>query len=145
MSSGVCNSGSHNVYHDFPPLMSDGRNFTHFTSGATLSEQIKHKQGITTNAEYRTYLTQHADSIIQQNQKNACDQCCNCPAIYASNKANLKSPHLFSSCSDSSRPIGYEDSDLKSAYLSSHVLNSRLNTPVITQEELIKNGFANFN
>jgi len=145
MSSSVCNSGSHNVHHNFPPLMSDGRNFTNFTSGATLSEQLKASNGIKTNAEYRKYLTSHADLIIKKNQKDACNQCCNCPAIFASTSANPTAPHVFNSSSDPSRPIGYEDSDLKSAYLSSHVLNSRLNTPVITQDELLKNGFANFN
>ena len=145
MSTGVCNSGSHNVHHTFPALMSDGRNFTNFTSATVLSENIKTAQNIKTNSEYRAYLTNNADLIIENNQKNACAQCCNCPAIFASNTANPKAPYTFSSSSDTSRPIGYEDSDLKSAYLSSHVLNSRINTPVITQEELLKNGFVNFN
>ena len=138
MSYATCNK-------NHPPLMSDGRNFTQFVSGATLSERIKHSQGIKTNADYRKYLTQNADIIIETNQRNACNECCNCPPIYSSTTANLNSPHVFSSCTDSSRPSGYQDSDLKSAYLSSHQLNSRLSTPVITQDELIKNGFSNFN
>ena len=68
---------------------------------------------IKTNAEYRAYLTSKADLIIEKNQKEACNQCCNCPAIFASNTANPKAPYTFSSSSDTSRPIGYEDSDLK--------------------------------
>ena len=139
------NNGSHNVYYDFPPIMSDGRNFANWISGATLNNNLKDAQDIKTNFEYRQYLTKNADTLIKMNQEYACDQCCNCPPTYSSGNTNATQPFLFTSCLDTTKPDGYEESDMKGVYLTSYQLETRMRTPVITQHELIKNGFPNFN
>ena len=41
------------------------------------------------------------------------------------------------SVTDNNTPYGYETSDLKNIYLSRQSLNSRLNTPIMTQEQLL--------
>ena len=143
MSWGTCYSGSNNIHFDFPPIMNDGRNFARWQPGAVVNEEIKVKENIKTNWQYRQYLTNNADNIIKYNQLAACDECCSCPARYGDGKEISNSPFLYKSCVESTQPYGYENSNLKKLYLDKYQLQSRLVTPVITQEQLLK--FPNFN
>ena len=145
MTWGTCYSGSNNIHFDFPPIMSDGRNFATWQPGAIVNEEIKVRENIKTNWQYRQYLTNNADSIIKYNQLAACDQCCSCPAKYGDGKEISNSPFLYKSCTESTQPYGYENSDLKNLYLDEYQLQCRLITPVITQEQLLKGKFPNFN
>ena len=146
MSFGICNSGSNNIHFDFPPIMSDGRNYATWQPGSKVSEDIREKAGIKSNWQYRRYMQDNADSIIKYNQLSSCDQCCSCPARYgAQNEGQSHSPFLYKSCVDQTQPYGYETSDLKSSYLSTYQLQCRMFTPVMTQDQLINAGFQNHN
>ena len=145
MTWGTCYSGCNNIHFDFPPIMSDGRNFARWQPGAIVNEEIKVRENIKTNWQYRQYLTNNADNIIKYNQLAACDQCCSCPAKYGDGKEVSNSPFLYKSCTESTQPYGYENSDLKNLYLDEYQLQCRLITPVITQEQLLKGKFPNFN
>jgi hypothetical protein len=48
---------------------------------------------------------------------------------------------VFASVLDNSQPFGYETSDLKNYYLSRHQLQARMISPVITQNELLMQGY----
>ena len=145
MTWGTCYSGCNNIHFDFPPIMSDGRNFARWQPGAIVNEEIKVRENIKTNWQYRQYLTNNADNIIKYNQLAACDQCCSCPAKYGDGKEVSNSPFLYKSCTESTQPYGYENSDLKNLYLDEYQLQCRLITPVITQEQLLKGKFPNYN
>lgn len=145
MSWGTCYSGSNNIHFDFPPIMADGRNYATWQPGAAVSEKIREEAGISTNWEYRKYLTQNADAIIRSNQLEACDRCCACPARYGRGQAVPNTPYLYQSCTESTQPYGYENSDLKKLYLSEYELQCRLVTPVLTQEQLLAKGYPNYN
>ena len=45
---------------------------------------------------------------------------------------------LFKSLRDTTKPYGYQDSDLKNLYLERQSLNSQFVTPIVTQDELFK-------
>tara|TARA_B100001287_G_scaffold53863_1_gene42546 strand:- start:2535 stop:2909 length:375 start_codon:yes stop_codon:yes gene_type:complete len=122
--------------------MHDGRNYASWQSGATINENLRKKTGIKQNWEYRKYLVDNADSIIKQNQINACDQCSNCKLDVDHNKYP-QAPYIYNSSNEKSQPYGYEDSDLKNLYLSKHDLQSRQVIPVYTQDQLIKKYFPN--
>lgn len=146
MSFGVCNSGSNNIHFDFPPIMSDGRNYASWQPGSKTSDDIKEKAGIKSNWQYRKYMQDNADLIIKKNQLDSCDDCCSCPANYGTqNEYQKRTPFLYKSCIDKSEPFGYEKSDLKTDYLTSYQLQCRMFTPVMTQEQLIKSGFQKHN
>jgi hypothetical protein len=160
MSWGSCASGSNNIHFGFPPIMTDGRNYSSWQPGGALNANIRKKENITTNWQYRKFLTENADSIIATNQLEACNQCCSCPARYdtgqshsptaprntpINNTTSNTSPFLYKSCTESTEPYGYESSDLKDVYLSEYKLQSRLVTPVLTQEQLLKKGYVNYN
>jgi hypothetical protein len=145
MSWGTCYSGSNNIHFDFPPIMTDGRNYATWQPGAVINEKIRQEAGIKSNWQYRKFLTENADSIIKGNQVEACDQCCSCPARYGNDQAASNTPYLYKSCVDSSQPYGYENSDLKKLYLSEYQLQCRMATPVLTQAQLLQRGFPNYN
>ena len=142
MSWGTCYSGSNNIHFNSPPIMYDGRNYASWQSGATINENLRKKTGIKQNWEYRKYLVDNAESIIKQNQINACDQCSNCKLDVDHNKYP-QAPYIYNSSNEKSQPYGYEDSDLKNLYLSKHDLQSRQVIPVYTQDQLIKKYFPN--
>lgn len=150
MSWGMCESGSNNIHFDFPAIMADGRTYTSWQPGSKISSDIKEQAGITTNWQYRQYMQNNADTIIRYNQLASCDDCCSCPARYGAetetekkNKSNT--PFLYKSCIDKSQPFGYNNSDLKSQYLTKYQLQCRMFTPVMSQEQLLKAGYKNYN
>ena len=146
MSWGTCYSGSNNIHFDFPPLMSDGRNYATYQPGSKISDDIRKQEGIKTNWQYRKYMVNNADSIIKINQMEACDECCACPVRQnIGPKQERNTPFLYKSCVDSRQPYGYENSDMKQMYLSKYQLECRRYTPVITQAQLLQNGYQNWN
>lgn len=146
MSWGTCYSGSNNIHFDFPPIMNDGRNYATWQPGSKISNDIKTQAGIKSNWQYRKYMVENADSIIKYNQLQACDECCACTARYGSEEKSANhQPFLYKSCLDNSQPYGYETSDLKNIYLDKYQLQCRMVTPVLTQEQLLRNGYKNHN
>lgn len=139
MSWGTCYKGSNNVHFNFPPLMDDGRNFSNYETSPSFDNKLKEKANITTNSDYRAYLQSNADSIIKNNQLNACDDCAYCP--YASTNtntntnANTATPYIFNSTLSNDQPHGYETSDLKNIYLSRQQLESKMYAPRIEVTE----------
>ena len=151
MSWGTCYSGSNNIHFNFPPIMTDGRNYATWQPGAVVDEIIRQKNNITNNSQYRQYLTNNAKEVMQANLIAACDQCgFNLELIsnYNENNGgnqNNRTPFLFSSPWDQSQPFGYESSDLKNMYLSRYELQSRMMAPSLTQEQYLMGGFPNPN
>ena len=123
--------------------MHDGRNYASWQSGAAINENLRKKTGIKQNWEYRKYLVDNADSIIRQNQENACDQCGNCKLDVDNSIKYPQAPYVYNTKNESSQPFGYENSDLKNLYLSKQNLQSRQVIPVYTQDQLIKKYFPN--
>tara|TARA_Y100000591_G_scaffold285499_1_gene267785 strand:+ start:336 stop:770 length:435 start_codon:yes stop_codon:yes gene_type:complete len=144
MSWGTCNGGSNNIHFGFPPIMNDGRNFAEWQPGAALNEQIKQEHKITSNWEYRDYLTKNAIDIMKHNYHSACNQCSACPPLYE-NQETKNTPYLYKSSEDKSQPFGYIDTDLKNLYLSREDLNSRISSPMINQEDYLQKGVQKHN
>jgi hypothetical protein len=140
MSWGTCYTGSNNIHFNFPPIMADGRNFASWQPGAVINEKIRQESGIKSNWQYRKYLMENADQIIKYNQLGACEQSSGGVVNYGGEEKLNGSPFLYNSYLENSQPFGYENSDLKSSYLSRQQLQERMVTPVITQEQLIMQG-----
>ena len=117
--------------------MADGRNYASWQPGAAISEAIREKEGIINNFQYRKYLIANADKIIKGNQLEACDQCSSTTSQFGSGKKMSGAPYLYGSNRDTSKPYGYQTSDLKNVYLTRQQLQSRQVTPVITQAQLL--------
>lgn len=140
MSWGTCYNGSNNIHFDFPPIMSDGRNYASWVPACDTNNKLQSKLGLTSNYAYRQYLIKNADKVIESNQVGACDQCCSCPAKYGSTNVN-HGKYLYKSCNDGSQPYGYETSDLKNMYLSRRALEERTKAPILSQYGYLVKGF----
>lgn len=135
MSWATCYSGSNNIHFNIPPLMSDGRHYTHYDPSCQANNLFRNKMNFTNNYDYRQWLINNGNRVADINQKSACNECSECVQSAASAPPTQK--YLFKSCQDNSKPFGYESSDLKNIYLSKKALNARLKAPIITQEQLL--------
>jgi len=138
MSWGTCYSGSNNIHFGFPPIMSDGRNYSQWQPGAVVNKEIQQQAHIQSNWEYRKYLTENANSIIEYNQLSSCNEAGGCPYYGDNTPKTNNSPFLYKSSSDQSQPYGYETSDLKNLYLSRSMLQSRMVAPTVSQDQLLQ-------
>ena len=129
MSWGTCVAGSNNIHFSYPPLMSDGRNYSSWEPGAVINNNIKSQANIQTNAEYRQFLINNADNIIKLNQMEACNNCGCCP-YYDKTKQSSNQPYLYNSCLSRDQPYGYENSNLKRLYLSREQLAILKSEPI---------------
>ena len=135
MSWATCYSGSNNIHFDNPPMMSDGRFLSNWDPSADANRTLKENVGITTNYEYRQYLMKNSDRLINANIKQFVND--SSAQFKPQNIVTKTKKYLYKSLSDSSMPHGYESSDLKNMYLSRQALNSRLKSPIITQEHML--------
>jgi hypothetical protein len=111
-----------------------------------VNEIIREKNNITSNSQYRQYLTHNATEVMQANLVGAADACgFNLDLISNTNNGSVTTPFLFSSPWDQSQPFGYESSDLKNLYLSRYELQSRMMAPSLSQEQYLFGGFPNPN
>ena len=134
MSSLSCYAGSNNIHFDYPPLMSDGRNFANWQPEAIINSQIQKKEGIHTNWEYRNFLQKNGTEIRKFNAEqtgfeNTGYTLYNTVVTnqYTKNKGT---PFLFKGIHDTTQPkFGYCSSDLKNPYLTREQLNARIISP----------------
>ena len=137
MSWGTCYSDLNNMYYNFPPIMHDGRNYASWQPGTEINNNLREKQGIISNSQYRKYLIANADKIIRGNQVESFNETGLNMSNYNKDN-NTNGPFIFNSAVDNRKPSGYETSDLKNIYLSKYQLQSRMVTPVLTQAQLLK-------
>ena len=145
MSRASCNGASNNIHFDSPPLMNDGRNYASWQPGAIINVNIRKQQNIESNWDYRKYLIENADTIMETNKLNACNECGACPGVYNTNKATSNVPFIFKSSFDESKPYGYITSDLKSDYLSRSELQQRATAPILSQSQYLNQGYPKHN
>ena len=131
MSWATCYSGSNNIHFNYPPFMNDGRNYSSYIPGSAIDKEIKEKNNIKTNSDYRAYLQKNANEIIKFNQINACNECSSCPHKNNINNIdkNMNEPYIFNSILSNDQPFGYEQSDLKNIYLSRQQMEAKMYAP----------------
>lgn len=130
MSWGTCYTGSNNIHHSNPPLMSDGRNYSSWEPDAAENDKIKKQSNIKTNWDYRLYLQENAKDIMKYNGMESCyalGLSVKPTSTGPSNANTYPVPVLFNS---SDEPVA-GDSDLKNMYMSREHLNARTIAPSI--------------
>ncbi len=135
MSWATCYEGSNNIHFNIPPSMNDGRLFSSYEAACKSNNQLKTNLGITNNYQYRQWLIHNGNQIADKNRKSACGECSQC--IIEASQAPKTQKYLYKNCADTSRPYGYENSDLKNMYVSRQAQNSKLQAPILTQEQLL--------
>uniref|UniRef100_A0A6C0JKG7 Uncharacterized protein n=1 Tax=viral metagenome TaxID=1070528 RepID=A0A6C0JKG7_9ZZZZ len=138
---------TNNKYPEFPPLMSDGRSVTAtWQPESTINDDLIQSNNIRSNWQYRKYLTQNAKDIMSYNFRESSNDVgyykrpIDLPNMQSNNVSNMNgTPYLFKSVLDNSKPFGYQSTNLKELYLSREQLDSRKISPVITQDDLVRN------
>ena len=120
---------------------SDARIYTSWLPAGELNKNIRIKNNIKTNKDYRKYLVNNADRIIEFNQRQATAEVSNSP-YYRNyqvivNSSNGNSNNSNSNNGNSNTNNNNEESDLKKLYLSRNDINKRYNTPILGQESLL--------
>lgn len=140
MSWATCYNSSNNIDFNFPPLMSDGRNYASWQPDAVINNRIKNKEGIKSNWEYREYLQKNGLQIMNFNTQESCYEI-GLNSHYQTDKTPSDNvPYTFKGVFDTQKPgFGYCNSDLKSPYISREQLNSRLISPSIDPANYQKN------
>lgn len=133
MSWGTCYTGSNNIHFDFPPLMEDGRLYTSYEQETAVDKRIKNKEKIQSNWDYRQFLQKNANTIMQLNYKEYCQDIGLVPSVLSHQATPAQNvPHSFRSSFDHTSPgYGYYSSDLKNPYLSREQLQARMISPYI--------------
>lgn len=143
MSWGTCYKASNNIHAGFPAQMSEGNLYTNWDSACKMNNTLKKAAGKESNYSYRQWLIKNAMHVMNKNTVAACADCCGCMENFKPEPRSNK--YLFTSCADKIQPFGYENSDLKNLYLSDTALQSRLCAPIMTQDQMLKQGMPNFN
>lgn len=135
-NSNIPKSGDYstnNKHANYPPLMSDGRSLiASWQSSSFVENKYKNDNQIATNWQYRKFLTVNAKKIMKEEHENSLtDQ--GYYTKYPFDEENDKSnpPIFYKSLHENVYPIGRENTDLKTTYLSREQLNSKKITPEI--------------
>ena len=136
MSWGTCYSGTNNIHHDKPPLMSDRRLFTLTNPACDINKKLSQAAGVKSNYEYRQYLMSNGKTLIENNTIKACDECSEC--VKYTKETEKTNKYLYKSLHDNHVPYGYQASDLKNLYLTRQQQNGKYVSPIVTQDELLK-------
>lgn len=130
---------TNNKYDGFPPLMSDGRSITTSSQPeALINADLLKRHKITTNWQYRNYLTHNASTIINYNLTESANDVGYYKryATVEQNMSNIPSskPSFVNNLMDP--VIQSRQSDLKETYLSREQLNSRKVAPIFSIDNI---------
>ena len=132
MSWGTCYSGSNNIHFNFPPIMTDGRNYSSWQPEAIINERIQKKENIHTNWDYRQFMTQNGIEIMKIDNQEACYNLGLNPHYNSNKTPSDNVPFMYSSSMDTRNPgFGYPTSNLKNVYLTREQLQAKQFSPSI--------------
>jgi hypothetical protein len=64
-----CDRTTNNKYFDAPARMNDGRTFTDYRASSSVDDMIRYSNNVMSNYEYRQFLINNADEIMDVNRK----------------------------------------------------------------------------
>lgn len=135
------------MFSDFHYLMEDGRTSC-VKPICSIDADLKRRQGVSSNREYREALVGNTEEIIKRNSlsssifslsnldQNVVSSAGDYPFNYppTSQVPNQREP---------SQPVKYEMSDMKQVYMSCQQLQARMELPFFSQFELLNYGRNN--
>ena len=73
---GECYKTSNNKYFNCPPRMADGRHFTDYRPNCYVNNLLRANNKLYNSFEYRTFLTNNANNLMNLNRAYACQKNC---------------------------------------------------------------------
>jgi len=123
-------SGNNNYHTNMPALMSDSREQSSWYTEAVVDNNIKKAANITSNWEYRKYLTNNATHLMNINARNALMENPTTTSSTSSQSAVAGTPYVYRNVDDRQRvrPDVFS-SDLKTVYLNRDQLQAKASAP----------------
>lgn len=80
-STTSCFKTGDNKYANCPARMADGRHFTDYRPSCHINDLVRADNGISNSFQYRRFLQENADALMNRNRQIACERnCCGpCP------------------------------------------------------------------
>ena len=120
-------------------IVNGGAQFTNYNSATEINKMIKDDRELSTNNQYRAYLTKNANTIMEHNKQTAIAATPFNPVKNQLMQNPEKKYIIFSNYNENATELpGYVDSDLKQSYLSRMELESRREVPYVNQETLLQ-------
>jgi len=126
---------TNNLYAGFPPIMTDGRSIVaSYQPEAILNTTLIQQNQIQSNWQYRKYLTDNAQQVMQQNFREACNDMGYYERFAPSERGNAGPITQSGASVQRRKDVG----DLQQVYLSRDELNDRKRVVLQSQEELFR-------
>jgi hypothetical protein len=77
----ACYKTSDNKHFDCPPRMADGRHFTDYRPSCHVNDLLKADNAISNSFQYRKFLQENADTLMNKNREIACAKNCCAPCV----------------------------------------------------------------
>lgn len=89
----TCYKTSDNKYFGCPPRMADGRHFTDYRPSCEINATIRDDNKLKNSHDYRNFLQQNANTLLNVNRKHACMKNCCSPCESFKNSTMLPSKY----------------------------------------------------
>lgn len=135
------------MFSDFHYLMEDGRTSC-VKPICSIEADLKKRQGVSSNREYRESIVKNTEDIIRQNSlQSSVFSLSNLDQNIVSNAGdypfNSPATSQIPSVREPQTKTQYEMSDLKQVYMSRQQLQARMELPFFSQFELLNYGRKN--
>ena len=138
LPSSTLGYSTNNLYPGFPPHMADGRSLiASYQPEAVLNTTLIQQNHIQSNWQYRRFLTQNANDIMQQNFREACNDMGYQERLTPTERGDW-GPITGSGPSNNNNKAPPSVSDLKQLYLSRDDLDLRQKVMLQSQEALFR-------
>ena len=84
-----CYKTSDNKFFGCPPRMADGRHFTDYRPSCYINNLIKAENGIQNSFQYRQFLSQNGEQLMDINRSHACEKNCCVPCAEPFNPGTM--------------------------------------------------------
>jgi hypothetical protein len=99
--SSLCGKVSNNKHYGCPARMNDARHFTDYRPNCHLNNIIKANNKILNSYDFRMFLTNNANKLMDLNRKYACDKNCCSPCMDPYNQGTMLPENKMNKCSAS--------------------------------------------
>lgn len=103
-------------------------NYAPFIRGSEENVEIRSAENINASWKYRKYLQDNATTIIDYNKNSVCNDFNQCNK-YSNNQHSANIPFRYQSSLETTKPFGYQNSDLKEQYLAKQQNQSMKSSP----------------
>ena len=110
-NSGECYKTSNNKHFNSPPRMADGRHFTDYRPNCYVNNLLRANNKIHSSFQYRQFLTDNADNLMNINRAYACQKNCSGPCVKPYEQGTMLPEQSQVTCNSTSCDVQVTDTN----------------------------------